>query len=146
MTHTDPTAHVVPLVAPGTVTVTDAHTDPYLRLTTADGGSLGLPIDMHRALSRARRNTPIVVAVLAEAERLLRRHTGCVPAGQWAWTDSRRGSFAVGVAELPGLCEMCLHGCDCHRNSDGCGHLGCRAARGSELMNTCPGVSVLMGR
>jgi hypothetical protein len=125
-----------------TATLTSPHNDPHLHVTIGSA-TLRLSLDLSRLLARQRRGGSLVSAAITEAVLLLRRRTGCAPAGRWARTSEDRNAFTVAIAELPGRCETCVHGCECRVGRDGCGHLDCRGVRTRELADSCPGVGLL---
>lgn len=123
-----------------TATLTSPHTDPYLTVVVGDA-SFRLRVNLDRAVARS--TGPLLLAVVREAVWLLRRHTGYAPDGRWARLNDAPGSFAVGIREIPGRCEACVHGCRCQAGGQGCAHLGCRGARSAALADSCPGAALL---
>ncbi|MBQ1048459.1 hypothetical protein KBX50_08270 [Micromonospora sp. C51] len=141
MTNTTTAAPIAPRTTVGTATIAALHTDPYVAVNLG-GVEYRLNIDLARVFERTSR--PIVEAVVVEAQRLMRRHVGYAPApGSRAQFDNRRGTLTFAVAEIPGRCDTCLHGCACQPLSDGCAHYRCRAFPAPDLVNSCPGVAVI---
>lgn len=123
-------------------TLTAALTDPQVNVDLG-GASMRLPVDLGRVTARS--TGPLLFAVVREAVRLLRRHTGCAPEGRWVRLDESLGTLTVGLQEIPGRCATCVHGCDCKPGSDGCAHLNCRFVQAPAMPNGCPGAALLTG-
>jgi len=128
-----------------TATLTSPLNRPRLHVTIG-ATTLRLHLDLGRLDASLRRGDSLLGAAVAEAVALLRRHTGCAPAGQWARTREDRNTLMVVIEEMPGRCETCVHGCTCWVGRDGCAHLGCPGVRPRGLANSCPGVEVLIPR
>jgi hypothetical protein len=107
--------------------------DAYLHVEV-DGEPITFEMSMHSL--RLRRIDPV-----GEAERLLKRHAGYAPTGEWQADE--HGHLVATVTEIDGRCTTCVHGCGCEIGSTGCGHYQCPAAT-ADSANTCGGAALAL--